>query len=128
MRLLPFARLTFRCEHPLDVVASKLAGLIAPSRLRSTGMTAPFLGWIKGNRFKFVLARKPILGFNRDNSWQPVVEGSLTPAPNGTDLQLRVRMPIPSVIHSVFWFGSGLLIAGTMVARLLNANSPSVSA
>jgi len=115
VRLLPFERLTLRTESPPDVVAAKLAKLVATGWYLLTTPPEPFRGSVRGRHFKIVRVLGTFLGLPFHNSWQPVIVGDVVSAPGGTEIRVRMRLSALAGTFTALWFsgffwGAGLLL------------------
>jgi hypothetical protein len=112
VRLLPYERLTLRSDDSPEVVRARLATLVTAKWFYLKRPPEPFRGSIQGRHFKVVRVLGSSVG--KRNSWQPVIIGDIAPAPSGTEIRCRMRLPLPVAAFMVFWFGSLLWGAAKM--------------
>jgi hypothetical protein len=111
VKFLPYLRLTLYTDNTPEAVGERFASIVSARRFYLKLPAEPFVGSIRGGHFKVVPVLRSTSGRPRRNSWRPVVVGDIVRVPNGTEVRVRMRIPIQAAAFMLLWFGSLLAIA-----------------
>ncbi len=122
MHLVPYGRLTLRCEDEPDVVLRRLRTMT--DETPGDGACTTFWGTFEGTTFKLFHAPRPSFGRRGADVWQPVIVGSVRRVPGATEVRARVRLKASDALFALLVCAAlvyqgthtGFLVPGALIA------------
>jgi hypothetical protein len=120
--LFPHAERVLRVDATPAVAASLLAEHVAARRFRLRGPQERFTGWVTGVGFQMTRTLGP---FER-SSFAPVIDGEITPAGDGADVRIRMRLNRFVAAFMAVWFAGVIFFAGTITGISLSTQPSAI--
>lgn len=113
VRLLPYERVTFRCEDRPEVVEARVATLLEePATFSSIPPADEFQGSIHGKHFELTRVFDDFFGLPSTHPFRPVIVGEVAKVPGGAEVRIRIRLALGEAVFLTCWFGGFLLGLG----------------
>lgn len=100
---LPHEHETLIVGHDWDVVLLRLDEASSPEIIEEGRTPTPLTGWIKDDRFQFMLRQR------RPNSFTPVIEGKIDPTSSGCIIFLHYKLMPVTRMYLILWTSIVLL-------------------